>query len=302
MRILILCLLIGSAAFAQTSPSETSLVKQPSVYGSPAWIHETFYSVSATDTVLDTTRIWKFDEQHRLEWVRTEKAQDGEKTVVNGLYLYWDGATVRAISRYENDRRLDSIRYEYDRKGLLRRTFSYDQKDRAIANQLFSYNGKEQLISILKKGEGNKLEGMIRYDYRNDSLVAARIYDHQMRYTSREEFQTERQSDGNYLKMHFQFDHPDTCSGMQSALLDQQGRELERTIADGERRVVEYTTLTYNDDGLLASLVSFSDVKTEQTFRYTIDSLGNWTERRVFEDTSLVSFSKREFLYSKRKR
>ena len=143
---------------------------------------------------------------------------------------------------------------------------------------------------------------MIRYDYRNDSLVAARIYDHQMRYTSRQEYQTERQSDGNYLKMHFQFDHPDTCSGMQSVLLDQQGRELERTIADGERRVVEYTTLTYNDDGLLASLVSFSDVKTEQTFRYTIDSLGNWTERWVFEDTSLVSFSRREFQYPKRKR
>lgn len=196
-------------------------------------------------------------------------------------YNYDSDDKLISITRTENGKVIDSTAIDYNNNGRLEEMVVYDKKDRIIERRQFSYkNGKAFNIRI--KDENNAIKNFVRLEYNKAGQVKERQFrGNSLQVLAIQLYKRKKTKDGTQLNI-YDYVEGNRFRRLYSSLYDKKGNELQRTVTDSNKRVVEYRTLTYNKQNELIKNVAFINEKKESlSYQYKYDSNGNWIEQQV---------------------
>lgn len=305
MRILILTTLLFSNAYAQ-GYEEVPAIKTPATFhlkGNVEHIYTIQYSIKLQDRVLNdstkytdtiltknTERNLTFNETGYLETQKLDSFDEKGKTEISReTRYYYSDNRLSGITHIEDGKQKDSTSILYDRHGDIDEQVFFDSKGRKQKSIEYFYR-HEHVFNIKVRDDEGLLLNFIRFEYdTNGRLREQEIKGNTMQYLSSIKYTYDTLDDGNIQENRYEYEGAYKCVGMKGRLFDPEGYLVERTITDTNKRVVEYTTMEYNNHGLLSKELSFTKVKTDNSFTYTYDDAGNWKIKKVFESGTPVA-------------
>lgn len=212
-------------------------------------------------------------------------------------YNYDDEDKLISFAQTEDGKVIDSTVVEYDSRGRLDEMVVYDRKDRILGRKQFSYkNGKPFNIRI--KDENNAIKNFVRLQYNSKGKVKERQFrGSSLQVLAIQQYKRRKTKEGNLQSNIYDYVEGDRFHRLYSSLYDKNGNEIQRTVTDSNKRVIEYRTLVYNKQGELTKEIAFTDVKLVVTYLYRYDSNGNWVEQQVFHDGIPYEVRRRSISY-----
>jgi hypothetical protein len=242
-----------------------------------------------------------FDRKGRLTST-TSIAYDAQKQKVerplSTRYHYNKDGNLASVAMYEADKRKDSVTMYYDGHDRLMRKWTYDEKDRVQKRVQYSWNKHNRLMTVRHKDDNNEIERMIKISYSNDgSTVEQAHLDRQLKLLYKIVTVTNDDTAGGKRIMRFEYNKPDTCTGMISYTTNAQGGVVEETRMDEQKNVTEYTTTAFDVHGNPDSTIQFTTEKWRIQYLHTYDGHGNWIVQAVYKNNTVHHTTGRVILY-----
>ena len=233
---------------------------------------------------------YAFDRNGRLRW-KTTAVYDGKKQkgadVAGTRWHYDKDGNIASVAMYEGDKRKDSVAMFYDGHNRLMRKWTYDEKGRVQKRVQYTWNKRRQLMTVRHKNDDNEIERMIKISYSDDgNTVEQTHHNRELKLLHRIVTVTGNDTGGGKRVMRFEYDKPDTCTGMVSYATDATGHVIEETRMDEQKNVTEYTTTTYDAHGNSDSTIQFTTEKWRIHYLHTYDAQGNWVVRAVYRNNT----------------
>lgn len=256
-------------------------------------------TVPDTSFAIQEERAWKFDEKGRL-LSRIDRKVSGRKNeladVAATIFAYNKGRVDYAVNR-DAGSIVDSAAYKYS-AGKLSMLELYDAKGRFAGRTQFFQNKEKLLSTISYKDEKLVLKNMRKYWYDADkNLTSITHHDKDQRLILTQKITIEDDSAGNRHVMIFDYAKPDTCTGMNSYVLNDAGGHLEDVTQDERGNVLYISTAKFNENGHMIEQVIFTDVKVIMTYGYEYDVHKNWTLKRIYRNGVPETFIRRTIIY-----
>src|ERR1043165_5914474 len=256
-------------------------------------------TVPDTSLILLEERILKFNGNGALTEQRTSKTNGKTSELKDPhiiSYQYKKGKLINKVN-YEYGGLADSVVYTY-KEGRLWMQDTYNSKKKLAGRIQFGLNPDNKLLTISNKNAENALVNMTRLRYNEQyELVETTLHDNTMKLISTRTFVTEHDTAGRRHVMIFDFAKPDTATGMGSYLLDDNDNHLEDVVQDEQKRVVSYSTSSYDTLNNVVEQTIFTTEKLNVTYSYVYDALGNWMEKRVYHNGSPYQMIRRTIYY-----
>lgn len=244
-------------------------------------------------------KAWKFDKQGRLLSESTSTWEDKRAELKEGiatLYTYKKGRINYVISRIDGGI-TDSAVYVYagnhlsmvevyDGKGKYKGRVQYFRNKEKVLTTISNKNSKLELLDMTK----------LRYD-ENLELVETSLHDNNQRIILTKKYETNTDSDGRKHVMIFEYAKPDTCTGMQSYLLDEMGNHLEDVTQDAKGNVSYISTAVFNENSHITEQTVFTREKLNIWNTYEYDSNRNWIMKRIYHNGKPYRFVRRTYVY-----
>lgn len=231
------------------------------------------------------TDMYAFDKKNRLKThVQTqyEGRKNKDKHIYTTQYHYSRNGALASVARYEDGSRRDSTVMEYSR-GKLRNQRVYDDKDRMQKRVQYTWSSRGALMTVRHRNSDNAIIRMIKISYSDDgSTVNQEHLDEHLKQLYRLSVVTQPDKEGGERVMRFEYEKPDTCTGMISYTTDAEGHKIEETVMDEHKNVTEYRTAVYDRQGNPDSVILFTDRKWRIQYMHTYDKQGNWTVEAVY--------------------
>ncbi|MBL7720041.1 MAG: hypothetical protein JNL72_14485 [Flavipsychrobacter sp.] len=252
------------------------------------------------DTALQLVeqRALKYDEDGNL-LMDVTALWDSRKTQLQEVtatrYAYHKGKVAYCINRKDGSI-ADSTVYVYT-AGRLSMCELYDEKGRYKGRRQFFTNREKILSTISNKDARLELVDMTRLKYNEDrELVEATYHDKDQRLVMTKKYEVDIDSAGHKHVMIFEYAKPDTCTGMESYLLDDMGNHLEDVTQDARGNVLRLTKAAFNEYGHLVTKTSFmKDLDIACYYEY--DDHKNWTMKRIYHNGQPYRFVRRVISY-----
>lgn len=240
-----------------------------------------------TDTVLtkriETTRY--FDSIGRQVKVVTDSFDDKGKIELNTIkhYYYNSDNRLLAFSSYEDGKLKDSAAVEYDRrdKDEIEEISYYDKKARLTRTVEFFYRN-DRIFNVKLRNPDRSLQNFIRYKYFKGRLWVKEVQGNTMQrlYSLRYEYDT--LDNGRFQVNKYVCNGRYHCNTLYGELYSPNGKLLERTVTDSNKRMVEYGSFRYNEKGLLETETIFAnESKIDNLYSYEYDDKGYWRTVRI---------------------
>lgn len=216
-----------------------------------------------------------------------EKGRIVESTTVR--YTYEEKGRLAGVTYFRDSKVTDSVFIGYNRKGEVDEQVFYDKKGRKTGRvQYFYRNGR--VFNVKVRDQDDMLVSFIRYEYDAAGNVREKeIKGNTLQYQSSLRY-TYDTLDRGYVQINeFEYAEPYKVLGMRGKVLDTAGRVVETTVADSNKRVVESSTIEYNNQGLPVSERTFTMYKYDYSYLYEYDEHGWWKTRRKLEQGTPVS-------------
>lgn len=238
--------------------------------------------------------IW-FDNKSRIETTKVLNAGENEQVITH--YAYSDAGKPLSEAIINGNKEYDSVSYEYNHEGELRRKMLFDRGKRAGASRYSYRNGK--LNYIKQEERTGALGNMIRFDYPGNNKYRRNVFDETLKYSYGELFTLDKDSSRARRWSYYFYPTVDSCSGQVSRIYDAVGRLTEDITTGPDKHVKQYITNTYNENGLLDEQVVFTDAKRKIGYTYRFDDDGNWIERSKYADGKVQETTARKITYRK---
>jgi|GEM_PF-3519034 len=253
---------------------------------------EVFYR---TDAGMSSIRSMRFDEQGRTD---TLELTDTNKIHTLKVFRYEDGH-INSIVTFTGGKMDDSSSLDYDKSGLLREIRTFSAKGRMTQWVRYRYNSKKQPLYIMYNDGSNKLQQMIRFRQTGKEEYLRTVFNDDLKYVSGTQLMHTSDSTQRQETFYY-YGAPDSCTGIESITYDNAGRETGRVVMDGEKRMISYSSCSYNEAGDPEKELVFpaaSEDKKEITHEYKYDPQGNWLQRTTYLNGALEKVTVREISY-----
>lgn len=263
--------------------------------GEVASVQERYFIYKNDEPQLAWDKETWFDNKGRIEITKVLNAGEKEQEVTR--YAYSDAGKPLSEAIINGSKAYDSVSYEYNHEGELRRKMLFDRGKRAGASRYSYRNGKLNYIK-LEEGTG-ALVNMVRFDYPGNNKYRRNVFDETLKYAYGELFTEEKDSLKARRWSCYFYPTTDSCSGQVRHIYDAAGRLTEDITTGPDKRVKQYITNTYNEHGLLDEQVVFTDAKRKLGYTYRFDDEGNWIERSKYADGKVQETTARKITYRK---
>lgn len=198
-------------------------------------------------------------------------------------YYYRNDGKLLAFSNYEDGKLTDSGSVEYDHrhKNEVEEIVYYDRRDRVLRIVEFFYR-ENRVFNVKIRNEDRSLQNFIRYKYYMGRLWEKEVEGNtrQHLYSLRYEYDT--LDDGKVQVNMYECNSRYHCNTLHGRLYTPDGKLLERTVTDSNKRMIEYASLRYNDKGLLENETIFAnETKIDNVYTYQYDDRGYWQTVRI---------------------
>jgi len=245
--------------------------------------------------------ILKFDSTGKL-WYKKEMATTAKKEeTTEYFYNYLHNLPVSRIIR-KNNKVTDSITYDYDRRKRISSYLAYDGRGRISYKYTFTYNSRQQLITIRRKNEENFPVEMIKIKYDEEGrLSEQQFFDDNMKKMKVIDFNSHRDdSTGFYNRTILTYN--DTGQLVSGIMTVNTAAELmlEQSIVDGNKKVTDYRTYRYTGQNNIEEEKIFADMEnTVIIYKYKYDEYGNWIEKVAMVNDNPAIITSRNIIYFK---
>lgn len=259
--------------------------------------------VTVPDTSLTIIRenAWKFDGKGRLlsEVHRNASNRKGELLEDTAILYNYRNNRLENIVTLKQGRLADSAAYVYRGKDKdLSMQELYDAKGKYRGRIQYFRNRDGQLSTVSHKNAGLELVKMTKYWYDDKAqMTSVTHHDNFQKLVLTQKLDVSTDSVGNIHTMIFDYAKPDTCTGMQSYLVNDAGKHLEDVIQDERGNVLYISTAKFNDYNHMVEQTIFTDLKKVITCTYEYDEQKNWTMKRIYHDGIPQFFVRRTIIY-----
>lgn len=238
------------------------------------------------DTVLSRSKEsnLSFNDAGQLTLVKIDSFDEKGKTLFSrkDKYLYVEGK-LSGIIHYVDDDMTDSTYISYDRKGELDEQRFYDKKGRLLKIVQYFYRNN-RIFNIKVRDEDMGLLNFIRFSYNSKGDIREQeVKGNTMQYMYSYKYSYDTSKDGLITINKYDYVGKYKCRNMYGKTYNKKTQLVEVTVADSNKRVIDYRTLTYNRHGLIRSQLIFKKYKYDYLYTYEYDKLGNWRTKWTFE-------------------
>lgn len=244
---------------------------------------------------------WKFDDKGRLLSEVHRNTDNRKRELLEDtsiLYGYQKDRLESVVIKKEGSV-ADSAAYVYrgSDKDLAMQEL-YDSKGKYRGRIQYFRNREGRLSTVSHKNAGLELIKMTKYWYDEKGQIASITHhDNFQKLVLTQKLDVSTDSAGNIHTMIFDYAKPDTCTGMQSYLVNDAGKHLEDVTQDERGNVLYISTAKFNDYNHMVEQTIFTDVKKVVTCTYEYDAQKNWTLKRVYYDGIPQYFVRRTIIY-----
>lgn len=215
------------------------------------------------------------------------------------FYVYSNGLLMYEVNK-SKDKLVDSTAYDYGRFDRINSYTVYNNRKRVLYRYTFTYNSSRQMSTIRRRNEENYPVEMIKLKYDNDGILTEQqFYDDNMKHVSTAAFNTNLDENGRSNGTLLWTDGEGNLLSGTMTVADSSGLLLEKNTIDKDRKVTNYNTYRYNEQGDLASAKLFANmenIEIEITYKY--DANGNWTEKQFSLNGKIIQVTTRNIQYS----
>lgn len=300
---MVLC--FGNCLLAQYDAALPVVVTAQSMglKGNVEELSETCNDMMASEGIGAVTEksVYTFDDKGRLA-TKTKILYTGKKLqdeqAQSYRYHYDRDGNPASVVMYANGKPKDSVVMFYDGHNRLMRKWTYDEKDRLQKQVQYTWNKHNMLMTVRHRNSNNEIERMIKISYTKDSSTVTETYhNNQLQLLYSIVTVTNKDPAGGNRVMRFEYNKPDTCTGMVSYTTDAMGHVIEETRMDEQKNVTEYTTTTYDRHGNPDSTIQFTTERWRIHYLHTYDGRGNWVVQAVYKNNTPLYTRGRVILY-----
>jgi hypothetical protein len=221
-----------------------------------------------------------------------------EQVTVNYWYKRQDRRFI-AQSNYKENKLEDSAFLKYNKSGQLLQYISYNNKGKTIFRVTYTYDRKKQLTIIRKLNEDDFPVAMVKYKYAASGLLTeTQHFDKNFRQVATKKYSVKREQDGSVNLSSATYNDLNTLQEGLTQVKDAEGRLVEESQVDQDRRISEYHGYEYNEHGDLAGEKTISEtIEQHMVYRYRYDNKNNWTSRETYKNEELQSVEERTLTY-----
>lgn len=246
-----------------------------------------------TDTLLTKSKEvnYMFNEHGYLLSQQTDTFDEKGKVITSKGVKYYYGKKGRPASRIHTDehKMTDSVHIGYNRKGEVGEQIYYDRKGRKEGRVQYFYRN-DRVFNVKLRDADEMLLSFIRFEYdAAGNLTEKEIKGNTLQYESSLKYSYDTLDNGYVQINEYDYVGAYKIRGMRGRVYDTKGRLVEVNVADSNKRIIESSTIEYNDKGLPASELTFTMYKYDFSYLYEYDENGYWKTRRKFEQGKPVS-------------
>ncbi len=246
-----------------------------------------------TDTILTKSKEanYSFNEHGYMLSQQADSFDEKGRTVLSRetKYGYGKKGRLEGIVQMDEGKMIDSVHIGYNRNGQVDELVYFDKKGRKEGRvQYFYRNGK--VFNIKQRDKDEMLLSFIRYEYdAAGNLREKEIKGNTLQYESSLKYSYDTLGNGYMQINEYDYAGAYKIMGMRGKVYDTAGRLVEVSVADSNKRIIESSTIEYNDKGLPSSELTFTMYKYDYSYLYEYDENGWWKTRRKFEQGKPIS-------------
>lgn len=298
----LLCATCARAQYDAELP-QVITVASMGLQGDVAEMAETYTGMQAEEGIgmITQRHIYVFDKAGRLV-SETEITPAGKRNKDEGKlarrYRYDKEGNLLSVTGYGGERKQDSAAMHYDHRNRLIRRYVYDSKDRMEKWVQYTWNKQGRLMTVRHRDSDNEIVCMIKVQHSHDGNTIE--YTHlgeELKFLHKVTMVTKSDTSGGISIMRFEYNKPDTCTGMSSYTLNAHGCRIAETVMDEQKNVTEYSTTTYDAHNNPDSTIQYTTDKILRHYLHTYDDHGNWVVQAVYQNNRAYYTRGRSIVY-----
>ncbi len=225
-----------------------------------------------------------------------DRKKDKMKTTKR--YFFYRKNLLAGVSNMEEDKRADSVMFQYRKNGLVEHYALFNDKDKLVYKVTYVYKD-DRIFTVRKNNEENFPVSMIKYKYNKDQLMETQHFNDQYQLVEIRRYSMKHMQDGTTSDSYVIMDDKGNIKEGLALIKDKEDRVLERSVVNDKREVTEYNRYTYDEHGYPVEEKIFSMLgEVVIVNKYKYDEQGNWIKKEVYHNNLLQAVVLRDIQYA----